>query len=435
MKSRILISLILILLLANGVHAIAGSIKPPRMVLRENVTVNQVTAISASVEVSNPNDFAINVTMGGSSIIQIDGTPFRLNPDEDRVVNFDILIPGPGDYSGDVTAVFSASGRLPLSLSTEVIVYAEEGEVASNTHSPTKPGLLNPENGYSNHDNIVDLVWNPSSDSDGDPILYYYDVDDDKTFSSPDFHGLTSDTQKSITVNYGTTYFWKITAFDGVHNVSSDVWNFTAVNELPEVPVLFEPLNNSNLNEEPVLVWDESTDMDSDLVSYQVLVDNNADFSSPEINNDETSTTFDTLGKLQSGKYYWKVRSTDGIDNSAYSEVWTFTLTLPATTTPTTTPTTAPSSGGGGGGGGGGSGGSSGSGSPRTSSTTTAKSTTTIQPENQNTQSAGLNNQKEPEQVTGQTTGGTSGGIIVIIILIAIGAVIIYFRRPMSYRM
>src|SRR3989344_5280784 len=212
-KSHILISIIFVLMITQTVHAIAGSIRPPRMVLRENVTTNQITSIHVSVDVSNPNSFKINVTMSGSSIIDIDSTTFVLNPNQERTVNFDILIPGPGNYSEDVTAVFSASGRLPLSLSSEIIVYAEEGEVTTNTHSPSKPILLNPENGDSSHDIQIDLAWSPSSDSDGDTILYYYDVDDNKAFSSPDFHGLTSATQKSIVVNYGKTYYWKITAF------------------------------------------------------------------------------------------------------------------------------------------------------------------------------------------------------------------------------
>jgi len=438
-KSYILISFIFALLIIQTVHAISGSIKPPRMILRENVSINQVTVIPSSVEVSNPNNFAINVTMSGSDIIQIDTASFNLNSGQSKTVDFDILIPGPGNYSGDVSAVFSASAKIPVALSSEVIVYAEEGEVATNAHSPTKPILINPENGDSNHENQIDLVWNPSSDADGDSILYYFDVDNNKDFSSPEFHGLTSGTQRSIVVNYGVRYFWKITVFDGQHNVSSDIWNFTASNTAPTVPVLVEPLNDESLVEEPVLVWEDSDDADGDSVTYDILIDNNADFSSPVINQTETSTTFDTLGKLPSGKYYWKVRAKDGIANSAYSTAWAFDLTLPATTTtttPTTTPTTSPSSSGGSSSGGGGSSGG-GAGGRTTVTTTTIESSTTTQPEEgteNNTQSsAGLNNQTESDQVTGKASGGSSGGIIIIIILVAIAGVIFYLRRPSAY--
>ena len=436
-KSYILISFIFVLLIIQTVHAISGSIKPPRMILRENVSVNQITLIPSSIEISNPNNFAINVTMSGSDIIQIDTIPFNLNSGQSRTVDFDILIPAPGNYSGDVSAVFSSSGKIPVALSSEVIVYAEEGEVSSNTYSPTKPILLNPENGDSNHENQIDLVWNPSSDADGDSIIYYYDVDNNKDFSSPQFHGLTSGTQRSIVVIYGVTYFWKITAFDGQHNVSSDIWNFTASNTAPTVPVLIEPLNDESLVEEPVLVWEDSDDADGDSVTYDILIDNNADFSSPVINETESSTTFDTLGRLPSEEYYWKVRSKDGITNSAYSTSWTFNLILPVvttTTSPTTTPTTSPSSSGGGGSSGGSSGGS---GSTKTTLTTTIDSTTTIQSEqqeqNNNQSSAELNNQTESDQATGKATGGSSSGIIIIIILVVIGGIIFYLRRPTSY--
>ena len=136
-RSYILISLVLILMISQTVHAISGSIKPPKMVLRENVTRNQITVIPLSVEVNNPNNYAINVTMSGSNIIDIDSAPFSLGSGQSKVVNFDILVPGPGNYSGDASAFFSASGKLPLSLSTEIVLYAEEGTTATNAHPPS----------------------------------------------------------------------------------------------------------------------------------------------------------------------------------------------------------------------------------------------------------------------------------------------------------
>ena len=65
--------------------------------------------------------------------------------------------------------------------------------------------------------------------------------------------------------------------------------------------------------------WNDSTDADSGVKQYQVIVDNNADFSSPEYSASPVASAA-TVNSLADGIYYWKVRTQDNAGN--YSD-WT----------------------------------------------------------------------------------------------------------------
>ncbi len=63
--------------------------------------------------------------------------------------------------------------------------------------------------------------------------------------------------------------------------------------------------------------------------SYDLLVDNNADFLSPELDENAASSNFTPSANLADGTYYWKVRSRNAAGASAYTSTWTVILSSP----------------------------------------------------------------------------------------------------------
>lgn len=119
---------------------------------------------------------------------------------------------------------------------------------------------------------------------------------------------------------------------DGAHNTNYQ--NNASVNlrydgTAPSVPTLLSPSNNSSTNNpKPSFDWSDATDTGgSGLSSYEIQVDNNADFSSPEFSATPTTSTATPTSNLAHGTYSWRVRAKDGATNlSNWSTVWTFQI-------------------------------------------------------------------------------------------------------------
>ena len=105
----------------------------------------------------------------------------------------------------------------------------------------------------------------------------------------------------------------------------STVWSFTIDTQGPPVPNLISPANGSTTNDNtPTFDWSDITDV----VEYQIQVDNNSNFSSPERNQvGLTTSTYTPTSSLSDGTYYWRVRARDVADNwSNWSEIWNVTI-------------------------------------------------------------------------------------------------------------
>jgi hypothetical protein len=90
----------------------------------------------------------------------------------------------------------------------------------------------------------------------------------------------------------------------------------------PPTPVLASPSNgSSSSNSTPTFDWNDVTGT----TLYDLLVDNNADFSSPEINVTAVPSSYTVPTKaLSSGTYYWKVKVTSA--SGSYSDTWSYTV-------------------------------------------------------------------------------------------------------------
>src|SRR3989344_2565167 len=93
-------------------------------------------------------------------------------------------------------------------------------------------------------------------------------------------------------------------------------------------PTLLSPSDLSIITiDQPTLDWTNVVDPIIP-VTYTVLVDNNSDFSSPEINqNNIASSNYVVSSPLSYGTYYWKVSAKDGSGNvGSFSTTFSFTI-------------------------------------------------------------------------------------------------------------
>lgn len=98
--------------------------------------------------------------------------------------------------------------------------------------------------------------------------------------------------------------------------------NFSS--EPPDPPTLISPTDTSSTTDNtPTFEWNSSTGA----TSYHILVDNNSNFTSPEINEYTTATSFTPISTLNTDTYYWHVRAGSGGDQwSAWSSMWSFSI-------------------------------------------------------------------------------------------------------------
>lgn len=91
----------------------------------------------------------------------------------------------------------------------------------------------------------------------------------------------------------------------------------------PAAPSLISPANASSTSDlTPTFDWNDVTDA----TSYTILVDNNSNFGSPEINQSPAASTYTPASDLSLGTYYWKVLSNNTFGSSSYSSTYTVTL-------------------------------------------------------------------------------------------------------------
>ncbi len=122
---------------------------------------------------------------------------------------------------------------------------------------------------------------------------------------------------------------WKacITPNDGYGDGPTNCSNNLTINTAPTV-VLAGPANNSVWNIPPTFSWTYS-DSDNDVQQeYHIIMDNDSDFSSPEINSTVVSSNnYTQIMPNNPGSYYWKVQVYDGKEWSNFSGTRKFTTT------------------------------------------------------------------------------------------------------------
>ncbi len=211
--------------------------------------------------------------------------------------------------------------------------------------TPGTPTLVAPANGSVINDTTPTFRWNAASNAND----YHVQIDNNADFSSPEKNFMTTRTDYTLAVGLAPgTYYWRVrgrNTSDGCNTYGpwSAVWTVVITNcATPGTPTLVAPANGSATNSTtPTFSWNAA----SNATRYQVQIDNNADFSSPEKNFYATGTSYKLAVGLTPATYYWRVRGQNTSSGCNTYGAWSAVRSLTICATPAAPALVSPVSG------------------------------------------------------------------------------------------
>ena len=203
----------------------------------------------------------------------------------------------------------------------------DEGTDPNSYDGPDAPVLIEPIGGDEVDSTSPDLLWTNATDPQGEALLYTVEVYEDAALTvlatsvtalAEDASG-TSTWKVDIQLAENAEYWWRAQAEDAwVAGPWSTEESFVvnAVNEEPGVPTLTAPIGGETAASlTPTLSWSEATDVDGDVLSYDVEVydiDGVLVASTTEVAGDGVSAqwTLD-VDLLEDATYSWTARAVD----------------------------------------------------------------------------------------------------------------------------
>jgi len=249
--------------------------------------------------------------------------------------------PNSGEFnvsSDDISAIlpkYTPTGGVGVGIAWVQLVGSDhdiyfDADWLNSTPPPPVPTLVSPADGSTTSDQTPSFDWTNSTGATG----YDIQVDNSSSFTSPEINAspTSSNYTPSSNLAYGT-YYWRVRAknANGTSNWTS-VWSFTIIdNSPPPVPTLVSPADGSTTSDQtPSFDWTNSTGA----TGYDIQVDNNSSFTSPEINASPTSSNYTPGSNLAYGTYYWRVRAKNANGTSNWTSVWLFTIQNQGTAVP-----------------------------------------------------------------------------------------------------
>ena len=210
--------------------------------------------------------------------------------------------------------------------STEGPTWDFTTETQPNT-PPYTPSDPNPTNHQTNININTDLTWTGGDPDPGDTVTY--DIYFGTTTPPPKIiNNQTQTTYNPGTLNYETTYYWQITAWDNNNaHTTGPTWDFTTMsnpNNPPDPPIDPIPVNGSyDISLNPTLsVYVSDIDGDMLNVSFYDASDNSeigTDINVPS--GTRASTIWSNLEPLT--VYTWYAIADDG-EHLTQSDTWEF---------------------------------------------------------------------------------------------------------------
>jgi len=197
-------------------------------------------------------------------------------------------------------------------------------------NAPTTPTQIYPSNNELCIDNAVNFQWNASTDPDGDTITYQIEVAKNAQFS-PIAHAVSaSSTNRTIALEKGVAYYWRIKATDSKNEPS----NYSSVNQfytegdgvsnyLPFAPVLVAPaLNAVEQGATTTLQW-TADDVDTgDTLTFDIYF-GTANPPTTSVATNQSATTFN-VNLTGTTTYYWKIVVKDDKGGETVGQIWNF---------------------------------------------------------------------------------------------------------------
>lgn len=199
-------------------------------------------------------------------------------------------------------------------------------------NAPAVPTLVYPTNNLLCIDNVLDFDWNASTDPDGDSVTYQVQIATDSGFSQL-VHSVTeSSTLRTLSLEKGIAYYWRVRATDskGLSSSYSSTNQFYTEgegisNHLPFSPIVVSPELNSVVSTSTATLQWTADDVDtSDILTFDVYLGTD-ESNLPIESSDQTATNFETATLTASTTYYWKVVVKDGQGGQTVGQIWNFT--------------------------------------------------------------------------------------------------------------
>jgi autotransporter passenger strand-loop-strand repeat protein len=175
---------------------------------------------------------------------------------------------------------------------------------------------------------LVTLDWNNATDNASGLKQYEFQVDNDSNFSSNEKSGTVTASNAGVTGLADGVYYWRVRTQDNSGNYSA--WNagsrFMVDSATPSVPAgMTRIVSGNNVK----LDWADATDAVSGVKHYEIQVDQDIDFSSPDYSALSAASNASVTG-LADGAYYWRVRTQDNAGNwSSWARGFSFVSDLP----------------------------------------------------------------------------------------------------------
>jgi len=133
----IIFTVFISLILIQSSDAFIVYLRPPRMVIRMNVTSGEYSTGDGIFEVKNLNNETVNLELiprgyFAENVVFDSGTSFDLEPDEGRNVSFQVKLDEPGFYNETIAVRYSMGTENPVNLELDVKIYANEVEKPKN---------------------------------------------------------------------------------------------------------------------------------------------------------------------------------------------------------------------------------------------------------------------------------------------------------------
>ena len=301
--------------------------------------INVSIYLLLKIQYNNTNEWVDDtVVYDGTEKIRINTTSLlKLDQYFNDKLNISNLSNGYGTYRVYAAATDESNVVLKNIYGNNILATFEFNYSSPNT-APSLTGINYTPSSPNSSDN---LTFNTTvTDSDGgDSLTVYCEWYNNSVYFATDtFSSLSTGTVVNCTLTSANTtknQNWSVnmTAYDETVNstlVASDV--VTIGNALPPKVTLLSPTegNTTIHNRTPLFRWQNSTDPDGDVVTYNISITNDV---APDVSNtsyvglnfthnEDLWTNTETSGNL----YYWKVAACDPTQCGEWSDTWNFSI-------------------------------------------------------------------------------------------------------------
>lgn len=236
--------------------------------------------------------------------------------------------------------IINSNRLITLLVLIAILIILTAGTIIASNSTP--PTLLTPSNRTATNNNTPTLKWENSFTADHWEVW----LDNDSDFSSPvpGFpENITENTYDFETEFPGSlsddNYHWRIRGYKGDNIASfSENWSFLVDTVAPPSPENSIDNGTTISDTASTLNWESVTDRSNSqtnevagIEKYEIWIDNDTDFSSPELTDNSPTNSYTITSGLPNDNYTFRIRAWDSAGNvSSWSDNWTFTVNVGA---------------------------------------------------------------------------------------------------------